>query len=101
MSHRRLPRAQGTVIRCDGEGCRAESTTGQVQARLHRFWLYQTQGWGAGQLRPTKHGAGTFGKDLCPSCLARDVAAVWRRARARRPRTKRGKFATGSARAFF
>ena len=87
MSHRRLPRASGTIIRCDGEGCGIVSTTGQTIVALHRAWLFATQGWGRGQLRPTKHGAGTQRKDLCPTCLARDVAAVWRRARARRPRS--------------
>jgi hypothetical protein len=87
VSYRRTANGGGTVIFCDGEGCREFSITGQVYPNLHRYWLYQTQGWGAGQLRPTKHGAGTIGKDLCPSCLARDVAAVWRRAKARRPRS--------------
>jgi len=92
VSHRRLPRGQGTAIRCDGEGCGVESTTGQVIAALHRAWLYATQGWGRGQLRATRQAdperaGGTAGKDLCPSCLARDVAAVWRRAKARRPRS--------------
>lgn len=91
MSYRRLPRAQGTAIRCDGEGCTVESITGQVIAALHRAWLYATQGWGRGQLRATRQAdpersRGTAGLDLCPSCLARDTAAVWRRARARRGR---------------
>lgn len=87
MSHRRLPRAQGTVIRCDGEGCTVESIAGLVVIASHRAWLYLTQGWGKGQLRPTKHDPGSQRKDLCPTCLERDVAAVWRRAKARRPRS--------------
>lgn len=86
MSHRRLPNAQGTAIRCDGEGCTVESTTGQVVIAHHRAWLISRAGWGMGGLRPTKHGAGTQRKLLCPTCLERDIAAVWRRARARRGR---------------
>lgn len=90
MSHRRLPRASGTVIRCDG--CGVESITGQVVIAHHRAWLYAREGWGAGQLRATRQAdperaGGTAGKDLCPTCLARDIAAVWRRAKARRPRS--------------
>jgi hypothetical protein len=87
VSHHRLPNAQGTVIRCDGEGCTVESITGQVIIAHHRAWLIAREGWGMGGLRATKHGAGTQRKLLCPSCLAIDAAAVWRRARARRPRS--------------
>ena len=59
--------------------CGVESTTGQVFVYLHRRWLRAERGWGSGQLRPTKHHPGTTGKDLCPSCLAWDEAAVGRR----------------------
>lgn len=90
MSHRRLPRARGTVIRCDG--CGLESSTGQVIIALHRAWLYTTRGWGRGRLRATRQAdseraRGTTGKDLCPACLAQDIAALWRRFKARRPRS--------------
>lgn len=82
MSHRRLPNARGTVIRCDG--CGAESMTGQVYPSLHRLWLYRTQGWARGQLHPTRPVAdghcdmGTTGKDLCPTCAEQDRAAAER-----------------------
>lgn len=85
MSHRRLPRASGTVIRCDG--CGVESVTGQVVITHHRAWLIAREGWGMGGLHPTKHDRGSRRKLLCPACLVRDTAAVWRRARARRPRS--------------
>lgn len=77
MSHRRLPRARGTVIRCDG--CGSESVTGCVVIAYHRAWLRAEQGWGRGRLRPTKHHPGTTGQDLCPTCLEQDAAAVGRR----------------------
>lgn len=81
MSHRRLPNAMGTVVRCDG--CGAESITGQIVVTHHRWWLRTYAGWGRGQLRPTGHDQGTTGKDFCPTCAERDHASAERR---RRPR---------------
>lgn len=91
MSWRRLPRACGTVVTCDGEGCGVESVTGQVVAALHRQWL-RSKGWGRGSLRPTKHGPGTTGDDLCPSCLERDRAAA--RLRMKAPVQRRERLVT-------
>lgn len=88
MSHRRIPRARGTIIRCDG--CNHESWSGQMIIDHHRAWLRESCGWGRGQLRPTKHDPGTTGQDLCPRCLAWDQAAVERRRRAEAKYRRRG-----------
>ncbi len=77
MSHRRLPRARGTVIMCDG--CGLESFTGQVVIAYHRAWLLRDCGWARGALRATKHHSGTTGNDLCPACGAHDRASMERR----------------------
>lgn len=79
MSHRRLPDARGTVIRCDGEGCGVESITGQTVLAFHRWWLRNHAGWSRGQVRATRTGEGTAGDDLCPACTERDRAPAERR----------------------
>lgn len=67
MSQKRLPRACGTVIKCDSDGCDAISQTGQVYASLHVHYLRKL-GW------LVRYGA--HERHLCPAHGAVKLAEI-------------------------
>lgn len=76
MSCTVLSRSRGSVVRCNG--CGVTSSTGQVEARVHREYL-RTTGWSRGICAGTKTQVSTKRHDLCPSCKDKDRAEFARR----------------------
>lgn len=78
MSCHRLPRACGTIIKCDDEDCKEVSQTGQMFGHLHASYL-RTLGW---LVRPSAKK-----RHLCPAhgaAAGAELKAAKDRAQAKR-----------------
>lgn len=78
MTCHRLPRACGTIVKCDEDGCKEVSQTGQMFGNLHAGYL-RTQGW---LIRPAANQ-----QHLCPehgAIVAANIAASKERSQAKR-----------------